>query len=97
VFRASSRIICSGTTAQPCQGLAGKKNGELLSLAEQNGFEVFLTVDHRIEYEQNLVHRKIAVVVIYAKSSRLNDLIVHMPATLNVLSSIASGQLIKVG
>lgn len=81
----------------PDAGLAGKKNGELLSLAEQAGFDVFLTVDHGIEYEQNLAQRKIAVVVIYAKSSRLNDLIVHMPATLNALASIASGQLIKVG
>jgi len=81
----------------PDAGLAGKKNGELLSLAEQAGFEVFLTVDHGIEYEQNLAQRKIAVVVVYAKSSRLNDLIVHIPTILNALASIASGELIKVG
>jgi hypothetical protein len=44
-----------------------------------------------------LAQRKIAAVVIYATSSRLNDLIVHLPATLNVLTSIASGQQIEIG
>ena len=38
----------------PEEGLAGKKNGELLSLAEQAGFEVFLTLDRGLEYQQNL-------------------------------------------
>jgi hypothetical protein len=56
----------------PEAGLAGKKNGELLSLAEEAGFQAFLTVDRGIEYEQNLRHRTIGVVVIHAKSSRLN-------------------------
>src|ERR1017187_2166441 len=63
----------------PEAGLAGKKNGELLSRAEESGFQVFLTVDRGIEYEQNLQHRKIAVVVIQAKSSRLDDLLRHTP------------------
>jgi predicted nuclease of predicted toxin-antitoxin system len=81
----------------PDAGLAGKTNGEILSLAEQAGFEVFLTLDQGIEYEQNLGHREIAIVVIYAKSSRLNDLIVHMRATLHALESIAGGQLINIG
>jgi hypothetical protein len=39
----------------PEQGWAGKKNGELLLLAEKSGFEIFLTLDRGVEYEQNLV------------------------------------------
>jgi REP element-mobilizing transposase RayT len=35
--------------------LAGKKNGELLLLAEADGFEVFITLDHGIAYQQNFV------------------------------------------
>jgi hypothetical protein len=46
----------------PEQGLAGKKNGELLSLAEKSGFQVFLTLDRGLEYEQNLQQRPIAVI-----------------------------------
>jgi hypothetical protein len=34
-------------------GLAGKKNGELLSLAEADGFQVFVTLDRGLAYEQN--------------------------------------------
>jgi hypothetical protein len=38
----------------PESGLAGKKNGQLLSLAESMGFDLFLTLDKSIEYQQNL-------------------------------------------
>jgi predicted nuclease of predicted toxin-antitoxin system len=81
----------------PEAGLAGKKNGELLSRAEQAGFQVFLTVDRGIAYEQNLQHRRIAVVVINSQSSRFDDLLPHAPEILKVLSSIRNGQLLKVG
>jgi Domain of unknown function (DUF5615) len=66
-------------TTVPELGLAGTKNGELLSLAEQRGFEVFVTLDRGIQYEQNLPHRKIAVIIIRARSSRLADLLPYVP------------------
>jgi hypothetical protein len=78
-------------------GLAGRKNGELLSPAEQTGFQAFLTVDRGIEYEQNLQHRIIRVVVIHAASSRRENLLPHVPQVLRVLGSIQGGQLVKVG
>jgi len=43
-------------------GLAGRKNGEVLSLAERLGFEIFVTMDKGVEYEQNLTGRKIAII-----------------------------------
>jgi hypothetical protein len=39
-------------------------NGELLDVAEAAGFEVFLTADKNLRYQQNLTDRKIAIVVI---------------------------------
>ncbi len=39
-------------------------NGDLLAEAERAGFDVFLTADKNIRYQQNLVGRKIAVVVL---------------------------------
>jgi hypothetical protein len=48
-------------------GFAGKKNGELLSLAEAGGFGVFLSLDQGIEFEQNLLGRKIGIVLVQAK------------------------------
>jgi hypothetical protein len=48
------------------QGWSGLKNGELLRTAESDGFEVFLTGDQTMSYEQNLTAREIAVVVLSA-------------------------------
>jgi hypothetical protein len=81
----------------PEEGLAGKKNGELLSLAAKLGFEVFLTLDRGLEYEQNLPQRTIAVILIRAKSSRLADLSRHSSETLRALDYIQPGELVKVG
>jgi hypothetical protein len=39
-------------------------NGDLLAEAERAGFEVFLTADKNIRYQQNLAGRRIAVVVL---------------------------------
>jgi predicted nuclease of predicted toxin-antitoxin system len=81
----------------PEEGLAGKKNGELLSLAEKSDFEVFLTLDRGLEYEQNLQGRDVAVILIRSKSSRLADLLPQSPEILRVLRSIRPGDLVKVG
>ena len=40
------------------------RNGELLDAAEAAGFELFLTTDRNIRYQQNLASRKIAIVVL---------------------------------
>ncbi len=53
----------------PKRGLEGRKNGELLTLAERLGFQVFVTLDRGLEYEQNLRGRIIVVILIRAKSS----------------------------
>ncbi|MGH9651903.1 MAG: hypothetical protein ACRD6B_00330 [Bryobacteraceae bacterium] len=47
----------------PQAGFAGKKNGELLLLAEDARFDVLLTVDRGIRHQQNLSGRKIALLI----------------------------------
>jgi hypothetical protein len=39
-------------------------NGELIARAEQSGFDVLLTADKRIRYQQNLKGRRLAVIVV---------------------------------
>ncbi|MBV9300515.1 MAG: DUF5615 family PIN-like protein [Acidobacteriaceae bacterium] len=80
----------------PEAGFAGKSNGELLVLAEQAGFAVFVSVDKGLIYQQNLRDRAIALIVIRARSNKLEDLVVHMPACLAVLRSIRPGQVVRV-
>ena len=79
------------------EGWAGKKNGELLRVAESSGFQVFLTLDQGFEYQQNLTSRAIAVVLIRTKSNRLPDLLGHIPEILKLLATVQPGQLAKVG
>jgi hypothetical protein len=81
----------------PEEDLAGKKNGELLSLAEKLGFQVFLTLDRGLEYEQNLQRRNISVILIRSKSSRLADLSPLSSEILRVLRFIQPSELVKVG
>ena len=81
----------------PEMSWAGKKNGELLSLAEVEGFDAFLTIDRGIEYQQNLSQRKIAIILVRSKSSRLLDLLPHVPEILWILASIRQGQLLRIG
>ncbi len=81
----------------PEQGLAGRKNRELLSVAEKSGFEVFLTLDRGLAYEQNLRGRVIAVVLVHSQSNRLADLLAHGAESLRTLRSIRPGELVKVG
>src|SRR6266446_4620394 len=57
-------------------GYGSKKNGELLSLAEGR-WDVLLTSDRRIKYQQNMTGRKVSIVVLRAKSNRMGDLILH--------------------
>jgi hypothetical protein len=45
-------------------GLAGVANGELLIAAEKLGYEVLLTADRNLSYQQNLSGRAIAIVVL---------------------------------
>jgi predicted nuclease of predicted toxin-antitoxin system len=46
------------------QGWSGLKNGALLDVAEEAGFELFITADQELSYQQNLTGRKIALVVL---------------------------------
>ena len=77
-------------------GWAGKKNGELLSLAERDGFQVFVTLDRGIEYQQNLAKRGTKVILIHAASSRLEDLVPHTAEILASLDSSDLGQVIRI-
>jgi predicted nuclease of predicted toxin-antitoxin system len=47
-------------------GWTGLRNGELLRAAEENGIEVLVTGDQTLHYEQNLIGRRVAIVVLSA-------------------------------
>lgn len=45
------------------QGWSGLKNGLLLAAAEEAGFELFVTADQELSYQQNLTDRRISILV----------------------------------
>ena len=77
-------------------GWASKRNGELLALAEAD-FDVFLTVDRNLSFQQDIGRFDVAVVVLVAKGNRHSDLQPLIPDLLAVLVGVAPGQLVRVG
>jgi hypothetical protein len=75
----------------PQMGWATKKNGELLALAEAE-FDVFITVDRNLSFQQNLPKFNIAILVLHAPSNRLADLKLLIPKILSVLPTLTKGQ-----
>jgi hypothetical protein len=72
------------------------KNGELLALAAAR-FDVFVTVDRNLSFQQNLGSFSVAVVVLRAKSNRLADLRPLVPPLLAAIESAPHGAAQLVG
>lgn len=77
-------------------GFGSKKNGELLTIAEGR-WDVLLTSDRNIKYQQNMTGRKVSIVILRAKSNRTKDLSPLMPACAQALLAIQPGQVVEVG
>ena len=56
-------------------GWSSVRNGDLLRRAAAAGFEAFVTPDQNLEYQQNLSRVGFAVVVVRARSNRIEDLV----------------------
>lgn len=77
-------------------GWAGLNNGELLRRAEAAGFEVFLTADQNLEFQQNLQHAGLCGVVLRAASNALEDLQPLVPSLLAEIRKAQPGQVLRV-
>ena len=77
-------------------GWSGVKNGKLLALAATR-FDIFLTMDQNLEFQQNLATLPIAVLVIEALSNRMGHLVPLVPAILKELNHAPPMALRRVG
>jgi hypothetical protein len=80
----------------PQAGWAGLGNGELLRRAGER-FDVLVTGDQNLEYQQNVANLPVPVVVLVAVSNRIEALRPLVPELLGVLSRIRPGELVRVG
>ena len=67
------------------------KNGELMRLASGQ-FDVFVTVDRNLSFQQNLSAYSFSVVVLTAKTNRLADLRPLVPKLLEVILIAKAGE-----
>jgi hypothetical protein len=70
------------------------KNGELLAAAEDAGFELLITTDKNIRYQQNLVGRKIAIIVLGQQQWPIVR--GHIEKVIAAVASIQAGGFVEV-
>lgn len=59
--------------------------------------DVFLTLDKSIRFQQRLDHRTFGIVLMRARSSRIEHLTPHVPELLRLLPNVKPGQLYLIG
>ena len=94
--RLKRELVGHDARTTPEMGWASKRNGELLRLGERE-FDVFLTVDRKLQHQQNLSAFDIAVIVLVANGNRLADLQPLMVQVMAHLPVAKVGQAIIVG
>ncbi len=66
-------------------------------LLASSEFDVFITADRGIEFQQNLARLPIAILVVISKTNRMVDMELHVPAILRALQTIPPQTLGRVG
>lgn len=77
-------------------GWSGVKNGKLLALAATR-FDVFITADRNLEFQQNIAALPVAVVVLAARRTRIEAIRPLLPELLALLNQLAPRTLRTVG
>jgi hypothetical protein len=94
--RLKRELVGHDTKTAPEMGWASKRNGELLALATGQ-FDVFLTADRNLSYQQDVSSFDIAIVVLVARSNRFEDLRPLASRILEVLAVAERGAVTLVG
>lgn len=77
------------------EGWTSYRNGQLLRRAEGR-FDVLLTADRGIQYQQNVAKHEVGVVAIVTVSLRLKDILPAIDAIRDALSRVGFGEVIQV-
>lgn len=78
------------------QGWRGVVNGELLRRTEAAGFEVFVTADGNLEYQQTIARRSFGVVVVFPRRLKIEFLLPLVPALRHAIASVEAGEVLHV-
>ena len=89
-------LVGNEVNTAPRRGWAGIKNGDLLALAEKE-FDTFITVDRKLASQQDLRKFRIAVLLIRARTNRLEHIRPLAGELLEKLPGASGGVLIVIG
>jgi hypothetical protein len=78
------------------QGWLGLRNGVLLRAAAERGFDVLVTADRSVEFQQNLEKLQIAVIILGGQN-RLPDLKRLVPQLQEVIAAVEPGTAVRIG
>ena len=76
------------------QGWSGLKNGALLNAAKEAGFDLFITADQELSYQQNLTGREMALVVLSTNNWSLVK--AHIAEILAAINAVTPGSYTEV-
>jgi predicted nuclease of predicted toxin-antitoxin system len=94
-WRLSRDLIGHQVMTARQMGWASIENGELLALASQE-FDVFVTVDRNLAFQQNVAALPIPVIILQARTNRLADLKPLVPSLLRAIGPAKRGRAITV-
>src|SRR5437879_4629568 len=89
--------VCPATTSRPFPrlGWSGVKNGELLRRAS-GAFDVLVTGDQSIEFQQNLQGIALGLVVVEARDNRTETFVALAPRIAHAIQNVKPGQVVRV-
>jgi hypothetical protein len=78
------------------RGWTGIKNGELLR--RMNGqYDALVTMDRSIEFQQRIATLRFGIVLVRARSNRMQDLMPLVPSIRSALDTLKPGRICRVG
>lgn len=77
-------------------GFKGMKNGELLRAAELAAYDVLLTIDQGLPYQQGSAGRRLSIVLIRSRTNQIDDLLPLTDSILDALEAIQPGQTVAI-
>ena len=83
------------TFTVPEMGWDGVKNGALLKLAESR-FDIFLTIDSNMEFQQNIPEYNLAIVALVAKGNDIDTLRPLMPLVISSIPKVEKGKVLHI-
>ena len=94
--RLAEHLVGVEVVTVAARGWGGITNGKLLALAATE-FDVFVTVDRNLSFQQHLPKFDIAVILLTSKSNRVDDLVALVPRLLESLPVARTGSVTAIG